>query len=63
MGSAERPPALKPLNSPICPHCGSKRAARMGFVREVRGSLWRCRAEACGRTFALKTFVLKSGGA
>jgi len=35
----------------------------MGFVREVRGSLWRCRAEACGRTFALKTFVLKSGGA
>jgi len=50
--------SLKPLNPATCPHCGSKKTSRGGFVKEAKMSLWKCREIECGKEFYLPVLVM-----
>jgi transposase-like protein len=49
--------SLKPLNAATCPKCRSKNTCRGGYVKEHRGSAWKC--HDCGVEFIIPTMVLK----
>jgi len=48
---------LKPLNSAKCPKCRSKNTMRGGYLKQHRGSAWKCKD--CGVEFVIPTLVLK----
>ena len=54
-------PALKVLNTALCPRCHSPKTARGGYVREKQGSAWKCRA--CAHEFTVRTLVFASPSA
>lgn len=51
--------SIKVLVGAICPHCGSRKTARGGYIRQTGSSAWKCRDDKCGKSFTIKTFIFQ----
>ena len=47
---------IRPLNSAKCPECRGKNTKRGGYVKELKGSVWKC--SDCSHEFVVRTLVL-----
>jgi ribosomal protein L37AE/L43A len=47
-----------PLNAAVCPHCRKKETLRVGYSAEAKGSIWKCNASECGKTFVVAMLSL-----